>query len=141
MGVPTAGGESFYWHFCCFRLRGGGGGQPVMVGWACPPRRVTFDPSHVLPWAWQEVKGETVEADYHVPLLESAGSRAERKAAREWVLLCGGCVSTPMQEMRSAVVWAMLYSGLDECGACMWMLYVGKLRDGLWASGGLPVAN
>ena len=27
---------------------------------ACPPWRVTFDPSHVLPWAWQEVEGEAV---------------------------------------------------------------------------------
>ena len=24
------------------------------------PWRVTFDPSHMLPWAWQEIKGEAV---------------------------------------------------------------------------------
>ena len=39
----------------------------------------------MLPWAWQEVKGEAVsvnEADYHC--LEFAVSRAERKAARKW---------------------------------------------------------
>ena len=43
---------------------------------------MTFDPTHVLPWVWQEVKGEAVsvnEADYHC--LEFAVSRAERKAA------------------------------------------------------------
>lgn len=44
----------------------------------------------------------------------------------EWVWLCGGCVAPPIQEMRSAVVWAVLYSGLDECvcSMAMWMLCV-----------------
>ena len=28
--------------------------------WACRPWHVTFDPSHVLPWAWREVKGWAV---------------------------------------------------------------------------------
>ena len=27
---------------------------------AFTPWRVTFDPSHMLPWAWQESKGEAV---------------------------------------------------------------------------------
>ena len=33
----------------------------------------------------------------------------------EWVWLCGGCAAPPIQDIRSAVVWAVLYSGLDEC--------------------------
>ena len=35
--------------------------------WVCPLSGVTFEPCHVLPWAWQEVKGEAAsvdEADY-----------------------------------------------------------------------------
>ena len=48
-------------------------------------------------------------------LLESAGSRAERKAA-EWVWLCEGCVAPPIQEIMLAVAWVVLYSGLVECG-------------------------
>ena len=41
---------------------------------------MTFDPSHVLPWAWQEVKGETVEAEsmYHCWNLPAAGPRGRR---------------------------------------------------------------
>ena len=49
---------------------------------------MTFDPSHVLPWAWQEVDCEAVsfdEVDYH---LKFAGSRAERRVARTWSWLC-----------------------------------------------------
>ena len=30
---------------------------------ACPPWRVTFDPSHAHPSAWQEVKGEAVSVE------------------------------------------------------------------------------
>ena len=47
----------------------------------------------------------------------------------EWVWLCGGCVVPPIQDIRFAVVWAVLYSGLDECvcSTAMWTL---------WASGG-----
>ena len=42
----------------------------------------------------------------------------------EWVWLCGGCVAPPIQEMRLAVVWVVLCSGLDECvcSMAMWML-------------------
>ena len=35
--------------------------------WVCPLSGVTFAPGHVLPWAWQEVKGEAEsvnEAEY-----------------------------------------------------------------------------
>ena len=35
--------------------------------WVCPLSGVTFEPGHLLPWAWQEVKGEAAsvnEADY-----------------------------------------------------------------------------
>ena len=44
----------------------------------------------------------------------------------EWVWLCGGCVAPPIQEMRLAVVWAVSYSGLEECvcSMAMWMLCV-----------------
>ena len=43
-----------------------------------------------------------------------------------WAWLCGGVVAPPIEEMRSAVVWAVLYNGLVEC-ACtveVWMLCV-----------------
>ena len=43
--------------------------------------RVTFDPVHVLAWAWQEVKGETVsvnEADYSCWILLAAGPGGRR---------------------------------------------------------------
>ena len=61
----------------------------------------------------------------------------------EWVWLCGGCVAPPIQEIRSAVVWAVLYSGLDECvwSTAMWMLCVicgmgcGLPVDFRWAVG------
>ena len=33
----------------------------------------------------------------------------------KWVWLCEGCVATPIQEMKLAVAWAVLYSGIDEC--------------------------
>ena len=53
--------------------------------WACPPGRVTFDPSHVLPWAWQD----------------AGCSRFERKAESggERVWLCEGCVAQPIRKM------------------------------------------
>ena len=41
--------------------------QPRSYANACPPWCVTFDLSHALSWAWQEVKCEAVsvnEADY-----------------------------------------------------------------------------
>ena len=43
------------------------------------PRRVSFDPSNVLPWAWQEVKGEAMplsvnEADYSYGINGETGS-------------------------------------------------------------------
>ena len=56
--------------------------------WACPSWPVTFDPSHVLPWAWQEVEGEAVsvnEVDYHCWNLLAAGPRGGRRGR-------GGCV-------------------------------------------------
>ena len=34
--------------------------QQCSIRMAFAPWRVTFDPSHMLPWAWQEIKGETV---------------------------------------------------------------------------------
>ena len=45
------------------------------------PWRVTFHPSHVLPWAWQEVEVETFlvnEADYRCCSLLVAGQRKAR---------------------------------------------------------------
>ena len=38
----------------------------------------------------------------------------------------GGRRAPPIQEIRSVVVWAVLYSGLDECvcSTAMWMLCV-----------------
>ena len=83
--------------------------------WACPPWCMTFDFSHVLPWAWQEVKGETGsvnEADYLCSnLLKVAGTSSG----------CGECVAPPIQLMRLAVAWAALYSGLVEC-VNLWVL-------------------
>ena len=65
---------------------------------------MTFHPSHVLPWVWQEVKVEAFsvnEADYF------AGSRARgRREDIELVWLCGVCVAPPILEMRLAVAWA-----------------------------------
>ena len=54
------------------------------------PWYVTFDPSHVLPWAWQEVEGEAVsviEVDYHCWNLLAAGLRGGGEDV-EWVWLC-----------------------------------------------------
>ena len=58
----------------------------------------------------------------------------------EWVWLC---VAPPIREIRLAVVWAVLYSGLDECvcSMAMWMLCVncgmgcGLPVDFWWAVG------
>ena len=49
----------------------------------------------------------------------------------EWVWLCGGCIASPMQEVRLAVVWAVLYSDIFECvpSLAMWVLCV-KMWDG-----------
>ena len=106
MGVPTVGGESFYRCYVASSWVLHTGKSMIRAcRWVHPPCRVTFDPSHVLPWAWQEVKCEAVsvnEADYQ---LEFAGSRGERKAAR-WVWLC---IAPPIHEMRLDVVWAVLY--------------------------------
>ena len=57
---------------------------------------VTFEPCHVLTRAWQEVKGEAASVD-------------DRRRLELWAWLCGGGVAPPMQDMRSAVVWAVLY--------------------------------
>ena len=37
----------------------------------------------------------------------------------EILWLCEGCVAPPIQETRLAVVWAVSYSGLDECVCSM----------------------
>ena len=47
--------------------------------------------------------------------------------------LCGGSVAPPKQEMRLAVVWAVSYSGLDECVFSMCAVFY--LWDGLSAYG------
>ena len=65
------------------------------------------------------------EVDYHCWNLLAEG-REEGGEDVEWGWLCGGCVAPSIQEIRSAVVWAVLYSGLDECvcSTAMWMLCV-----------------
>ena len=58
------------------------------VQYLFPPWRVTFDPSHALPLAWQKVKREAVsitEADYLCGNLLAAGPRATTWSGR-------GCV-------------------------------------------------
>ena len=85
---------------------------------------MTFDFSHVLPWAWQEVKGETGsvnEADYLCWNLLAAEEGGEDI---KWVWFCGECVGPPIQLMRLAVAWAVLYSGLVECvcSVDLWVL-------------------
>ena len=48
------------------------------LGGCVPPWRVTFDPSHVLLWAWQKVKGEALSvyvADYRYWNLPAAAPR------------------------------------------------------------------
>ena len=63
-------------------------------GWACPPWRVTFDPSHVLPWAWQEVEREAVsvnEVDYHCWNLLAAGPTGGRRGRGVGVVVWRMC--------------------------------------------------
>ena len=54
----------------------------------------------------------------------------------EWVWLCGGCVAPPIQEIRYAVAWAVLYSGIVQCvcNVAMWVLCVhcGWVVGSLW---------
>ena len=55
-------------------------------------RRVSFDPSNVLPWAWQEVKGEAMplsvnEADYSCSNLLAAGPRGRWRGRRVGVVV------------------------------------------------------
>ena len=89
VGVPEALGGSYVsivwplascpasdplWHY----------NQQCTIRVACPSWRVTFDPPNMLPWAWQEVKGEAVlinEADYLRWNLLAAGPR-ERQRGR-----------------------------------------------------------
>ena len=75
--------------------------------------RVSLDPSHVLPWVWQEVKGEALSDDHCWNLL-AAGPRGRREDV-EWVWFCEGCVAAPIHEMRLAVLLADLCSGFVEC--------------------------
>ena len=49
-------------------------------------------------------------------------SREEGGKDVDWVWLCGGCVSPPIQVMRLAVVWAVFYSSLVECVCSVAML-------------------
>ena len=63
---------------------------------------MTFDPSHLFPWVWPEVKGDAEsvnDADYL--LLEFAGIRAGEDV--EWVWLSRGCVDLRIQEIKLAV--------------------------------------
>ena len=49
----------------------------------------------------------------------------------EWVWQCGGCV---IHEIRLAVVWAVLYCGLEcVCITAMWMLCVNCGMGCRWA--------
>ena len=71
----------------------------VASGWAWhsrqvtwSPRRVSFDPSNVLPWAWQEVKDEAMplsvnEADYSCSNLRAAGLRGRWRGRRVGVVV------------------------------------------------------
>ena len=94
---------------------------------ACPPWRVTFHLSRMLPWAWQE---EAVSLNIGI-----CGPR-ESDEDVDWVRLCVGCVNSPIQEMRLAVAWAALYSGLvDVCSvwSCWFcVLLVGSVARLRW---------
>ena len=91
-----------------------------------------FDFSHVLPWASQEVKGETGsvnEADYLCWNLLAAEEGGEDI---KWVWFCGECVAPPIQLMR-------LVGGVVQwpCGMCEQCGLVGSvcyLWDWLQAS-------
>ena len=54
----------------------------------------------------------------------------------EWVWLCVGCVNSPIQEIRLALAWAALYSGLvDVCSvwSCWFcVLMVGSVARFRW---------
>ena len=54
--------------------------------WACLTWRVTFDPFHVLLWAWQEVKREAVSVDYHWWTLLAAKLRGRRRGCEVGVV-------------------------------------------------------
>ena len=105
--------------------------------WTCPPWHVTFDPSDVLLWAWQEVKIETVsvnESDYLCSNLLAAGPRGKRRG-RGVGFVFEGCIAPPIKEMRLDVAWAVLFCGLVEfvSSVAMWVLCS--------MGCGLPVAN
>ena len=67
------------------------GSSMVRTGrWVCPPSGVTFDLAHVLPWAWQEVKGEAVsvnEADYRCCMVLASGPGGRRRGREVGVVV------------------------------------------------------
>ena len=58
---------------------------------AFAPWRVTFDQSHMLPWAWQEINVRSnvwqCEADYFCWNLLATGSRVRRRGRRVGVVV------------------------------------------------------
>ena len=84
----------------------------------------------MLPWVWQEVKGEAL-SDYRCWNLLAAGPRGRREDV-EWVWFCEGCVAAPIHEMRLAVLLAVLCLNVCSVWQCEFcVLIVG------WVAGGI----
>ena len=84
VGVPEALGGSYVWPLASCPASGPlwHYNQQCTIRVACPSWRVTFDPPNMLPWAWQEVKGEAVlinEADYLRWNLLATGPRGRQR--------------------------------------------------------------
>ena len=81
----------------------------------------------MLRWSWLKVKGdaESVNEGGGLPLLEFAGSMAQRKAARTWSG-CGCAVDVLPRATGNEIVvqWPLLYvCAVSPCGFCV--LYCG----------------
>ena len=60
--------------------------------------------------------------------------REEGSKDVEWVWLFGGCVVSPIQEMRLAVSWVAFYTGIVQCvrSVAMWVMIVGWVAGFRW---------
>ena len=78
------------------------------------------------------------EADYLCVAAVGICWREESGKDMEWVWLCGRCSAPPTQEMKLAVVWAVLYSDLHDC-VCSVGIWVLCVNSGMGCE--LPMAK